>query len=86
MSLVKRVIDLPGSIILAGILNQRSIKAMNLSILFLGAISLELYLTNIFLPVMLRKEGVMSLLQTLDRWSYIYSYFQSDICNSKEGE
>lgn len=66
------MIVLPGSIIFAGILNKWSVTAINNSLSFLGTISLESYLANIFLPVVLRKVDVMSFLQTFDSGNYVF--------------
>ena len=69
------MIVLPGSIVLAGILNKWPVTAINSSLLFLGTISLESYLANIFLPVVLRKTGAMSFLQTFDNGNYVFYMF-----------
>ena len=47
-------------------------KSINKIFSFLGTISLESYLANIFLPVVLRKVGLVSFMQTFDAGNYVF--------------
>lgn len=61
-----------GSVILVILINKIRGTLINRCLIFLGTISLESYLANIYLPVVLRKVGFMNYLNNYDKGNYLY--------------
>lgn len=60
-----------GSVILVILINKIRGTLINRCLIFLGTISLESYLANIYLPVVLRKVGFMNYLNNYDKGNYL---------------
>lgn len=62
----------PGAILFSALLNIKSESMVNKALSFMGGVSLESYLMNIYLPVVLRKIGYSDLFGNYDPNRYIF--------------
>ena len=65
---------IPGAIFISALLNIKSESIVNKALSFMGGVSLESYLMNIYMPNVLRKIGYMEGMKDIDPNNYLF-YF-----------